>query len=177
MSVAGWLLFIKVIVKRCDRILWKTTIIPVPQNKEIVQDSTARLQTRVSQFMDAFRSPSQNLPDSTSAPKRFARSNTVSPPPTAPLPSRRPTTIDSSFPKERPHSASISKWRFLPGFLSPTSPQNNKALEHPGPAVQSTHTKGDIVCLDYNTLDDREMRRLEGRSDHRPVIGAYVISL
>lgn len=37
------------------------------------------------------------------------------------------------------------------------------------------HRKGDIVCLNYRTLDDRGMRRLEGRSDHRPVIGVYAI--
>ena len=73
MSVANLLLFIKVTVKRCDRILWKTTIIPesVPQNKEI---TTARPQTRVSQFMDAFRSPSRTLPDS-SASKQLALSS------------------------------------------------------------------------------------------------------
>jgi len=35
--------------------------------------------------------------------------------------------------------------------------------------------KGDVVCLSYRTLDDRGMRRLEGRSDHRPVIGVYAI--
>lgn len=35
--------------------------------------------------------------------------------------------------------------------------------------------KGDIVCLSYRTLDDRGMRRLEGRSDHRPVVGVYAI--
>jgi hypothetical protein len=75
-SVASLLLFIKVIVKRCDRILWKTTVIPepVPQNKEIIQDSAARPQTRVSQFMDAFRSPSRTLPDS-SASKHLAPSS------------------------------------------------------------------------------------------------------
>jgi hypothetical protein len=72
-SVAGLLLFIKVTVKRCDRILWKTTVIPepIPQN---IHDSTTRPQTRVSQFMDAFRSPSRNLPDS-SAPKHLAPSS------------------------------------------------------------------------------------------------------
>ncbi|KAI0636171.1 hypothetical protein C8Q77DRAFT_1155884 [Trametes polyzona] len=35
--------------------------------------------------------------------------------------------------------------------------------------------RGDVVCLKYDTLDDRGMRRLEGRSDHRPVIGAYAL--
>ena len=37
--------------------------------------------------------------------------------------------------------------------------------------------KGDVVCLSYRTLDDRGMRRLEGRSDHRPVIGVYAVYL
>ena len=35
--------------------------------------------------------------------------------------------------------------------------------------------KGDVVCLSYRSLDDRGMRRLEGRSDHRPVVGVYAI--
>lgn len=37
--------------------------------------------------------------------------------------------------------------------------------------------KGDVVCLGYDSLDDRAMRRLEGRSDHRPVIGSFAIYL
>jgi hypothetical protein len=44
-----------------------------------------------------------------------------------------------------------------------------------GPAELSRPRKGDVVCLSYRTLDDRGMRRLEGRSDHRPVIGVYAI--
>ncbi|KAJ8462988.1 hypothetical protein ONZ51_g10550 [Trametes cubensis] len=35
--------------------------------------------------------------------------------------------------------------------------------------------RGEVICLGYNTLDDRAMRRLEGRSDHRPVIGSYAL--
>ncbi|KAI9066127.1 DNase I-like protein [Trametes sanguinea] len=35
--------------------------------------------------------------------------------------------------------------------------------------------RGDVVCLKYDTLDDRAMTRLEGRSDHRPVIGSYAL--
>jgi hypothetical protein len=47
-------------------------------------------------------------------------------------------------------------------------------------AVSAPHAsprprKGDVVCLSYRTLDDQGMRRLEGRSDHRPVIGVYAI--
>ncbi|KAG6336357.1 hypothetical protein ID866_2714 [Astraeus odoratus] len=41
----------------------------------------------------------------------------------------------------------------------------------------SQPARGDVVCLSYNTLDDRGMRRLEGRSDHRPVIGSYAVYL
>ncbi len=43
------------------------------------------------------------------------------------------------------------------------------AVEPPRPR------KGDVVCLSYRTLDDQGMRRLEGRSDHRPVMGVYAI--
>ena len=44
------------------------------------------------------------------------------------------------------------------------------------PATESPRPrKGDVVCLSYRSLDDRGMRRLEGRSDHRPVIGVYAI--
>jgi hypothetical protein len=43
------------------------------------------------------------------------------------------------------------------------------------PAEPPRPRKGDVVCLSYRTLDDQGMRRLEGRSDHRPVIGVYAI--
>ena len=35
--------------------------------------------------------------------------------------------------------------------------------------------KGDVVCLSYRTLDNRGMRQLEERSNHRPVMGVYAI--
>lgn len=37
--------------------------------------------------------------------------------------------------------------------------------------------KGRIECLLYKSLDDREMRILEGRSDHRPVIFVGAIGI
>ena len=45
----------------------------------------------------------------------------------------------------------------------------------PAAAESPRPRKGDVVCLSYRTLDDRGMCRLEGRSDHRPVIGVYAI--
>jgi hypothetical protein len=56
-----------------------------------------------------------------------------------------------------------------PAELSTSSGGPDVVTESPRPR------KGDVVCLSYRTLDDRGMRRLEGRSDHRPVIGVYAI--
>lgn len=87
--------------------------------------------------------------------------------------------------------APLSRWRFLPNFLSPNSYHHH---HHHGNARDSGESgageeqlvtplvtpaivrrRGDVVCLDYSTLDDRQMRRLEGRSDHRPVLGTFVV--
>ncbi|KDQ57260.1 hypothetical protein JAAARDRAFT_79029 [Jaapia argillacea MUCL 33604] len=64
--------------------------------------------------------------------------------------------------------------RFFPFFYRdpaqpPLEPEPASAPESP------IHRKGDVICLGYHTLDDRGMRRLEGRSDHRPVIGSYTL--
>ena len=61
--------------------------------------------------------------------------------------------------------------------LPSQSPGNGLDAASAGAAAaeSSRHRKGDVVCLSYRTLDDRGMRRLEGRSDHRPVIGVYAI--
>jgi hypothetical protein len=113
--------------------------------------------------------------------RQLRRANTAfSPPPTAPLPSEYParrTTApqdaESPVSTDRPQSATPSLWRFLPAFLSPTHNQGSIGLEvkHSPPLP----LKGQVICLSYNTLDDRGMRRLEGRSDHRPVIGTYAL--
>jgi hypothetical protein len=76
-------------------------------------------------------------------------------------------------------SNSAPLWRFLPNFLSPShdgpstsGPSNStppQSLPPPPPR------KGEVVCMKYDTLDDRGMRRLEARSDHRPVIGTFGI--
>uniref|UniRef100_A0A8H8CKZ1 Inositol polyphosphate-related phosphatase domain-containing protein n=1 Tax=Psilocybe cubensis TaxID=181762 RepID=A0A8H8CKZ1_PSICU len=113
------------------------------------------------------------------------RANTAaSPPPTAPAyehPSRRFNTLDgleSPSSADRPHSATPSIWRFLPSFLSPTHANQGAQAPEASPNLPPSAPlprKGDVVCLTYDTLDDRGMRRLEGRSDHRPVIGSYAL--
>lgn len=82
-------------------------------------------------------------------------------------------------PKDSGHHSS-ARWRFLP-FLS-TSTESSRdghgppeRAPSPAPPPAPAPRRGDIVCQSYRTLDDRGMRRLEGRSDHRPVIGTYVL--
>jgi hypothetical protein len=48
--------------------------------------------------------------------------------------------------------------------------------EPPEPILaESQPKKGDIIPLHYGTLDDQGMLKLNGRSDHRPVVGSYAI--
>ncbi|KAG6873244.1 hypothetical protein C0995_001264 [Termitomyces sp. Mi166 len=75
-------------------------------------------------------------------------------------------------------SVSSSRWRFFPSFFSHNGTQSSieQLSSADGvPAPVALPRKGDVVCLGYDTLDDRGMRRLEGRSDHRPVIGSYAV--
>lgn len=79
-----------------------------------------------------------------------------------------------------PHPAPVtSLWKsfsFLPflrdGATQSAVPERPPTLESlPPPSPQ----KGDVICLEYNTLDDRKMGRLEGKSDHRPVKGSFAL--
>jgi hypothetical protein len=69
-----------------------------------------------------------------------------------------------------------SRWRLFP-FLNRDAPDSPIEHREPIPDHASPPKKGNVICLSYNTLDDRGMRRLEGRSDHRPVIGSYAVYL
>lgn len=129
------------------------------------------------------------LRSATSIP--LVQSNTIQPIVTTP---RRPTssrgrTVSSSsigapMSANTPQGAgahgstlSAHKWSFLK-FLSRDSSQTSILPERPAtpdPATPRYPRKGEVMCLDYRTLDDKGMRKLEGRSDHRPVIGSYAI--
>ncbi|KAJ7475671.1 inositol polyphosphate phosphatase [Mycena latifolia] len=73
--------------------------------------------------------------------------------------------------------ATPSRWRFFPSFLS--SSTHSSSSQDPSLSIDTLPPKpprrGEVLCLNYNTLDDRGMRRLEGRSDHRPVIASYAV--
>lgn len=87
-------------------------------------------------------------------------------------PTRRATDSPNSNYRGPPSRDSI--WRFLPSFLSPSQSPEASAVDLVE-QERSRPRKGDVVCLGYHTLDDKGMRRLEGRSDHRPVIGSYAV--
>ncbi|KAJ7219954.1 inositol polyphosphate phosphatase [Mycena pura] len=83
-----------------------------------------------------------------------------------------PETLTSVL---QPHSrvATPFRWRFFPSFLTSSSSQDPSFLSDATPT--KSPSRGEVICLNYDTLDDRGMRRLEGRSDHRPVIASYAV--
>ncbi|EMD33400.1 hypothetical protein CERSUDRAFT_118002, partial [Gelatoporia subvermispora B] len=108
------------------------------------------------------------------------------PPPRLPLPTLQHDSPLDSPAGDSPTSAATtqsgisSRWfGFLPFLYRDT---HALPIERP-PTPESEHElevrprRGDVLCLGYNTLDDRSMVRLEGRSDHRPVIGSYALFL
>ena len=102
------------------------------------------------------------------------------PPPTEPVPTVT-TPKDDQVARN-----GLPKWRFLP-FLRGDSGQTTatadpsltpeESMEMIGSPTTHRPRKGDVVCLGYDSLDDKAMRRLEGRSDHRPVVGSFAIYL
>ncbi|KAL0573409.1 hypothetical protein V5O48_008557 [Marasmius crinis-equi] len=86
------------------------------------------------------------------------------------------SVIPSSDSPLRDHIPAASRWRFLQSFLT-HNPSGSISSDNSTNAPSSIRIprKGDVVCLSYDTLDDRSMRRLEGRSDHRPVVGSYAV--
>ncbi|QRW17848.1 phosphoglycerate mutase family protein [Rhizoctonia solani] len=75
-----------------------------------------------------------------------------------------------------PPSKDDGIWRFFRSFNREPTVVVAEPEPEPEPVEKpETRRRGDIVCLSYGTLDDREMQRLGGRSDHRPVIGTYAV--
>lgn len=105
------------------------------------------------------------------------------------------TTKDDKAAKNGP-----PRWRLLPFFrghskhtatpvdLASTPADSDSTSFDPAPTPEEPTEKsagstvrepreGDVLCLGYDSLDDRAMRRLRGRSDHRPVVGSFAIYL
>ncbi|KAH7928268.1 DNase I-like protein [Leucogyrophana mollusca] len=85
-----------------------------------------------------------------------------------------PPPVPPKDPLPTPPASLSSRWRFFP-FRRETS--QTVVSQETMAGLLPHHPRGDIVCIDYSSLDDRGMRRLEGRSDHRPVIGSYAVFL
>lgn len=118
-------------------------------------------------------------------PASRRQSMPVSPRPPRPLPPPRRAESDQRPEDQPPASLATPATHVAPKrwFLNLISrdhaPSPSSSIPVPSPQPPQPpppqHRKGDVVCLKYHTLDDRQMRRLEGRSDHRPVIGSYAI--
>ncbi len=79
-----------------------------------------------------------------------------------------------------PPSTSAPVFRWLLPFLYKDIVHQGAPLPSPTAApsplpLPPLPKRGDVTCLMYDTLDDKGMRRLQGRSDHRPVIGSYAL--
>ncbi|KAG6374303.1 hypothetical protein JVT61DRAFT_4325 [Boletus reticuloceps] len=78
-----------------------------------------------------------------------------------------------------PTPPSFTRWRF---FGKPFRRDTSQSIATQESAVSTLSlaphpARGEVICLKYSSLDDRGMRLLEGRSDHRPVIGSYAVYL
>lgn len=85
-----------------------------------------------------------------------------------------PVPPKDPLPTIAPVSSLWKSFNFLP-FLRDNGSQIIDRPSTPDTPPSSPPRRGDVICLTYNTLDDRQMRRLEGKSDHRPVIGGYAL--
>ncbi|KAA1467365.1 DNase I-like protein [Dentipellis sp. KUC8613] len=149
-----------------------------PRSTEFTADRPKPLMTRSQSSMALSQLASAHLhlgppPKHPSASVPVRASTAPAPPlspgtPSHPQPPSSPNSSGESSPFNTP-----SRWRFLP-FLSREHTEHKDIIpQHP--VVPPRPRKGDVICLNYQTLDDRGMRRLEGRSDHRPVIGSYAV--
>ena len=158
---------------------------PLKQQQQEKEVGRAQVHAKRSTSLAVFSS-SREMPSPTSppaAPIRYApplpprRTFTTAPTPAAGTESARGGWMDSLsshlpsfFYALRSHRQSASDKQ---DAASVDKAQDNDAEQEPlvGPK------KGRIDCLLYKALDDREMRLLQGRSDHRPVIFVGAIGI
>ena len=99
------------------------------------------------------------------------RVSAASPPPSAPAEraTKRVTAFGVLISPLSGGDSAPSRWRW-PNFLSPgrgDSTDREITIEEqitPMVTPAIVRRRGEVDCLDYNTLDDRRMRRLEGRA-------------
>lgn len=113
---------------------------------------------------------------SASGPLPAAAKASSAGPPALPMPELDPQPVPAAAGPRRWFSLQfLSAIHNLHAGPSPRSPATRTSQVIPPVPPPPRHRKGDMVCISYETLSDKEMRRLEGRSDHRPVIGHYAV--
>ena len=157
--------------------------LPQVRSVESFRQSSSSELSRI-QSLDPAVTPGGRVP--------FRHANTISPvmpvgeSPSATLVPSSPVApdspVDMSAPSHPSASPSAPVFRRLLPFLYRDQGATQLADQSsagsgvlPPPPEPPLPRRGDIVCLKYDTLDDRSMHRLEGRSDHRPVIGTYAV--
>ncbi|KAK4687734.1 hypothetical protein P7C73_g2391, partial [Tremellales sp. Uapishka_1] len=84
-------------------------------------------------------------------------------------------TADGATAKDQQQLNAFTKFlKDLPNILHRTS-INLPDTDDKADDSRRRKQKGEVVCLHYGTIDDEGMRRLEGRSDHRPAIFAAAV--
>ncbi|EJD06622.1 DNase I-like protein [Fomitiporia mediterranea MF3/22] len=154
---------------RHPKLLKSRSIEPV-STTPLMPSSMRKRRSRAYTAMPVISAPVVTLPEDTTPIAEMETPETSRPAPSKDSVGRQRTTSSRGwlrlpfFNREADHEPLVSDENFDPG--------------HPRESIGARprrHRRGEVVALGYNSLDDQAMRRLEGRSDHRPVIGSYAI--
>jgi len=119
------------------------------------------------------QSSTPKMTSSTSFPSPPTRSSSDIPRRSSPSPTRRDSAGSQKLSNNK-------RWYHpLQSILIPrdSAPPPKSVVIAPLTPAPPLRRKGDMICLNYDTLDDAQMLKLEGRSDHRPVMGDYAVYL
>ena len=153
-------------------------VVPRSFTQAIVNEPNARPKSSPPSSLPPAPPPKPQLPYAVYKPRHTAQSASVSTPTSDTF--TNTAEVPPPVPPKDVTSPSSHRWlsNFLPFLSRDYTSQTHLPLElppEPEPTPAPPPRKGEVVCLEYRTLDDKGMRRLEGRSDHRPVIGSYAV--
>ncbi|KAL5525973.1 hypothetical protein ACEPAG_7311 [Sanghuangporus baumii] len=149
--------------------LLKSRSIEPTSTTPLITSSTRKRRSRAYSAMPVISAPVVTLPEDATAVAEMANQE---PPPVPPKDhvARLRTTSNRGW-LRLPFFNRDTEIEPLAASLTYETPQN----QEPPPAKPHKPRRGEIVPLSYKSLDDQATRHLEGRSDHRPVIGSYVV--
>ncbi|KAL5526765.1 hypothetical protein ACEPAF_8490 [Sanghuangporus sanghuang] len=149
--------------------LLKSRSIEPTSTTPLITSSTRKRRSRAYSAMPVISAPVVTLPEDATA---IAETANQEPPPVPPKDhvARLRTTSNRGWLRLSFFNRDTEIEPLAAGLTYET-PQNQK----PPPAKPHKPHRGETVPLSYKSLDDQAMRQLEGRSDHRPVIGSYIV--